>query len=233
MRPCVLFDLDGTLTDPREGILASLRFALEELGAEVPAEATLLRAIGPPLADTFRDLLPEPSPAAVERAIALYRKRFAERGWRENRLLPQTPALLAGVAERDLEAAIATSKLAHFARRIADHFALRPPIGAVYGAEPDGRLSAKPELLAHVLGALGIRGAARRGVVMVGDRRHDVEGARAVGIASIGVTWGFGGRAELEAAGATWVCESADAVLAVLDRGLTVPERAASGDGGR
>lgn len=219
MSPCVLFDLDGTLTDPREGIVASFRFALGALGVEPPGEATLLQEIGPPLAQTFSALLPAPSPARVERAIALYRERFgAGGGWRENRLLPGIPELLAGVEERGWRVAIATSKRVDFAERIVDHFRLRPPIAEVYGSGPDGRLGSKPELLAHALDRLGASDP--REVVLVGDRRHDVEGARAVGISSIGVTWGFGDRAELEAAGATWICDSPDAVLATLERVL-------------
>jgi len=224
MAPCILFDLDGTLTDPQEGIVASLRHALGRLDVEAPPDAVLARHIGPPLADTFAALLPHPEARVVERATALYRERFADTGWRENRLLPGIPALLRAVAERGYEAAIATSKPTVFARRIADHFALRPPIGGVYGSGLDGRLGRKPELLAHVLGALG-RAPGARDVVMVGDRRHDVEGARAVGVASLGVTWGFGDRAELAAAGATEVCDTPAEVLAALERLLARPAR--------
>lgn len=217
MPPRVLFDLDGTLTDPREGIVASLRFAFEGMEAAPPAEAALLGAIGPPLADTFARHLPEPDPERIARAIALYRERFDASGWRENRVYPRIPELLGAVGQRGWRAALATSKPTVFAERITDHFDLRRHLGAVYGAELDGTRGAKPDLLAHVLES---EGASAGETVMVGDRRHDVEGARAVGARSIGVTWGYGSREELEAAGAGWICGSPGDVLRVLESEL-------------
>jgi len=216
--PTVLFDLDGTLTDPREGIVASLRSAFTGLGAPVPSDAALAAAIGPPLRGTFARLLPDPSPARVERAVVLYREHFDARGWRENALLPQVPELLEAVRGRGWRAVIATSKATVFARRIARHFGLDTyGLAAVYGSELDGLRAGKPELLAHVLDREGIAPAQ---AAMVGDRRHDVEGAAAVGIASVAVTWGYGTREELATAGADWICATVEEVIAALDAAL-------------
>ncbi len=215
----VLFDLDGTLTDPREGIVASLRFAFEAIAATAPDDDTLAACIGPPLADTFGKLLPDPTPERVERAIAFYRERFSETGWSENEVYPHVPGLLAAIGARGWRSHVATSKPTVFADRITRHFALRDHFGAVYGSELDGTRSAKGDLLAHILEAEAAHPAR---TVMIGDRRHDVEGAKAVGATSIGVTWGYGPRDELERAGADFVCDSAADVLACLESVLSV-----------
>jgi phosphoglycolate phosphatase len=213
VRRAVLLDLDGTLTDPREGIVASLRYALERLGIPPPPEAELARQIGPPLRDALRALLGESDAASLERAVRLYRERFAERGLFENRVHPGVPRLLCALSARGGRACVVTSKPSAFARRILRHFGLETELAAVYGSGMDGALARKPELVAH---ALACESLAPDDAVMVGDRRHDVEGARACGVASIGVTWGYGSRAELEAAGATWICERIDALEARL-----------------
>jgi phosphoglycolate phosphatase len=213
----LLLDLDGTLTDPRDGIVRSLRFALRALGAPVPPEAELARCIGPPLGDSFRALLPDPTAARVAAAIDQYRVRFDRIGWRENRVYAGVPGFLAAVRERGFRTVVATSKPRVFAQRIARHFELDAQLDAIYGAELDGTRGRKPELLAHVL---TLEGVAPERAVMVGDRRHDVEGARAHGLRSLGVTYGYGDRDELAAAGATWICDDLEEALAVLDAAL-------------
>ena len=210
----LLLDLDGTLTDPRDGIVRSLRFALRALGAEVPTETRLARCIGPPLEDSFRELLPDPTSARVAAAVEQYRVRFDRVGWRENRVYPEVPGFLAALRRRGFRCVVATSKPRIFAQRIARHFELDAQLDAIYGAELDGTRGRKPELLAHVLAHEGL---APERAVMVGDRRHDVEGARAVGVRSLGVTYGYGDRAELVDAGATWVCDDLAQALAVLE----------------
>jgi phosphoglycolate phosphatase len=216
-RLTVLLDLDGTLTDPRDGIVRSLAHAFGALGEAAPSEARLARCIGPPLADTFGELLPDPTPERVDAAIAHYRERFEHVGWRENRVYPDVPDFLAALHARGVRALVATSKPHVFAERIALHFGFRAALAAIYGAELDGTRGRKAELLAHVLAQEGLD-AAR--TVMLGDRRHDVEGARANGIPCIGVTYGYGGRSELEAAGATWICDDLASALGVLERAL-------------
>jgi phosphoglycolate phosphatase len=216
VRPALtlLLDLDGTLTDPREGIVRCLAHALRALGAPAHDDARLARCIGPPLEDSFRELLPEPSAARVAAAVEHYRERFDRIGWRENRVYAEVPEFLAALRARRVRALLATSKPHVFAARIARHFGFADALDAVYGAELDGTRARKPELVAHVLAQEAV---APERALMLGDRRHDVEGARANGLRSIGVTYGYGDRAELEAAGATWVCDDLAAVLAALD----------------
>jgi phosphoglycolate phosphatase len=217
VRPSLLLDLDGTLTDPREGITRSLAHALDALAAPVPDDATLARCIGPPLREAFAGLLPDPSPERIELAIARYRERFDRVGWRENRVYDDVPPFLDALRARGVRALLATSKPQIFALRIARHFGFEPALDAIYGSELDGRLDHKAELVAHVLARERL---APDRTVMLGDRRHDVEGARANGLRSLGVTYGYGDREELSAAGATWICDDLREALRVLDAEL-------------
>jgi phosphoglycolate phosphatase len=216
VRPALtlLLDLDGTLTDPREGIVRCLAHALRALGAPAHDDARLARCIGPPLEDSFRELLPDPSAARVAAAVEHYRERFDRIGWRENRVYPEVPGFLAALHARGIRRVVATSKPHVFATRIARHFALEP-LDAIYGAELDGTRARKPELVAHVLACEGL---SPERAILLGDRRHDVEGARAHGLRSLGITWGFGDRDELVRAGATWICDDLAQALAVIDR---------------
>jgi phosphoglycolate phosphatase len=210
----LLFDLDGTLTDPRDGIVGSIVHALERLGAPVPESSALEPCIGPPLVDSFAELLDVPRDSAhVRQAIDHYRERFDAQGWRENHVYPGVPELLDAVRARGFGAVVATSKPTVFARRIVAHFGLEQRLDGVYGSELDGRLGRKPELVAHVLRCEAL---AAPTAVMIGDRRHDVEGARANGVASVGVLWGYGSRDELVSAGADSLCAEPGALLDVL-----------------
>ena len=193
----VLLDLDGTLTDPREGITRSIRFALERLGLEAPPARELEDWIGPPLRRCFEERAGLDR-ATSARAVELYREYFAERGIYENRVHPGIPELLARLRAVRLRLVLATSKPGVYAERVLAHFALREPFEHVIGSFLDGRRVEKRELVADALTALGDVACGR--AVMVGDREHDMHGARACGIASIAVTWGFGSRAELRCA---------------------------------
>ena len=211
----LLLDLDGTLTDPQPGIVSSLRHALVQLGVEVPGDALLARCIGPPLEETFSRLLDVPrGDPRVTRAITHYRERFDRVGWRENAVLPGIPEFLAAAGARGLRRVVATSKPTVFAQRIARHFGFALELEGIYGAELDGRRTAKHEVIAHALRAEGVRA---QHAVMVGDRRHDVEGAARHGIPTVGVTFGFGTRGELEQAGAAWICDAPDEILSCLE----------------
>ena len=209
-----LFDLDGTLTDPREGIVGSIRHALVSMGVESPPDDRLERYIGPPLAHTFAELRPEPSTRSVDDAIAHYRDRFGERGWHENEVYPGVPALLSGLRSRGWRCLLATSKPTVYAERIVQYFDLHPLLDAIYGSELDGRLGTKTELLGHITREEGL---ATGRTVMVGDRRHDVEGALANDIPALGVTYGYGSRDELLSAGARWLCDEPSAVMQTLE----------------
>ncbi len=211
----LLLDLDGTLTDPKPGIVGSLRHAFTRLGVASPSDDELAGCIGPPLADTFARLLGAPAgDPRIERAIGHYRERFDAVGWRENAVLPGIPAFLEAAADAGYRRIIATSKPTVFARRIADHFDFARRLEGIYGAELDGRRGAKHEVIAHALESEGLMA---EHAVMVGDRRHDVEGAAHHGIPTVGVTFGFGSREELELAGARWICDAPDEILSRLE----------------
>jgi phosphoglycolate phosphatase len=213
----VLLDLDGTLTDPRTGIVRCIRDALERLDRPCPPDAALAAYIGPPLRGTFGALLATADPALIERAMSLYRERFAETGLYENEVYAGVPAMLEALNGAGRRLFVATSKPAVFAERIVRHFALDHHLAGVYGAELDGRLDDKGQLLAHVLAKEGVAAAA---VVMVGDRAVDVSAAHDNGVRAIGVLWGYGSRDELQDAGAHAVCATPRDLPATVARML-------------
>ena len=195
----LLFDLDGTLTDNYLGIARSIRYALESLGVEPPGEAMLRRCVGPPLRASFAALLDTDEPAAIEQAIALYRERFADLGWRENVVYEGIPEALLALATQQRPMYLCTSKPELYARRIVTLFGFADYLSGVYGADLAGRLDDKAALLAHL--ATRERLDATR-AVMIGDRHHDVRAARATGARAIGVLWGYGTDEELAGADA-------------------------------
>ncbi len=206
-----LFDLDGTLTDSRPGIVASIRHALSRMGAPDPGDAALGACLGPPLRQSFARLLGTRDAASVDRAIDHYRERFADVGWRENAVYPGVAEVLARLAARGTPMLVCTSKPQVYATRIVEHFGLAPHFRAVHGPGLDGRHDDKRELLAHVLAQHGLRGGA---ATLVGDRDNDLAAARANGSAMIGVLWGYGSREEL--AGADALVETPAALAEVL-----------------
>jgi len=198
-RRALLFDLDGTLTDPFVGITRSVQYAMEKLGRAVPAADELRWCIGPPLKLTFRTLLDTDDEAATDEAVLLYRERYSTIGKFENSLIDGIPDMLAMFVAEGYFLSVATSKLKIYAGDIIDHFDLRRYFQVLHGAELDGRNSAKGDLVGHILATEPIEAAS---TVMIGDRSHDVVGASANRVAAIGVLWGYGDRAELEGAGA-------------------------------
>ncbi|MDY6996207.1 MAG: HAD-IA family hydrolase [Actinomycetota bacterium] len=182
----VIFDLDGTLTDSAEGIVASFRHALHTVGAPVPDGDLAARIVGPPMHITLRQLgLGEHADAA----IAAYRADYTARGWSMNRPFPGISELLADLRAAGARLAVATSKAEPTARRILAHFGLDGCFEVIAGASPDGTRSSKADVLAHALAQLD---PLPERVVMIGDRSHDVEGAAAHGIGTIVVEWGYG-----------------------------------------
>ena len=195
MKSPVFFDLDGTLTDPKVGITRSIQFALQQLNIEAPKADDLVWCIGPPLSTSFEIL------AGKElslKAIGLYRERFSQVGWLENVLYPDIAQVLEKLCRRQFSLYVATSKPHVFARKILDHFELSQYFQGVFGSELDGTNAHKTDLLRYALKATG----APTGSTMVGDRKHDVIGAISNDMTTIGVTYGYGSDAELEAAGA-------------------------------
>lgn len=197
----VFFDLDGTLTDPREGILNCYRHALAKLGVDIPSDARLESYIGPPMRDAFRDLCGEGE--IVERAVDLYRERFSTLGLYENRVYDGIRECLERLRGRAGSMHVVTSKPTVYSERIVEHFDLARHFGAVYGSRLDGGLSDKSELIAHVLERESID---PRDAIMIGDRKFDMLGASSHGIRALGVLWGYGSRQELEDAGADALC---------------------------
>jgi phosphoglycolate phosphatase len=200
----ILMDLDGTLTDPREGIVACIRHALEGVGHECPPDSEMLSYIGPPLHDSFGMLFGAGEAKKIARAIELYRERFSTVGMFENGVYPGIPEALAALQAPGVRLFVATSKPRIYAERIVEHYGLARYFGRVYGAELDGTRSKKADLIAHVLSTEALT---PQETCMVGDRMHDMTGARANGVLPIGVLWGYGSREELLAAGAALLCE--------------------------
>lgn len=194
----LLFDLDGTLTDSRPGIIASMRHALGVMGLPVPEEHSLLRFIGPPTHDAFRELLSSSDPDLNARAIGIYRERYAKLGLFENSVYPGVAEGLSALNEAGATLFVCTSKPEVFADQIIDHFELRRYFKHVYGSELSGERSNKGDLIAHVLTREGLTSDAW----MIGDRLHDIRGAKLNTLRSAGVLWGYGSRDELAEAGA-------------------------------
>ncbi len=209
----IIFDLDGTLSDPQDGICRSLVYAFEQMALPVPSASRLRSFIGPPLADSFRATIPQATATDVTRAIALYRERFASVGLFENRVYGSIPQMLKTLRDLDHQLWVATSKPWVFAEQILDHFELSPFFSFIHGSELDGRRSHKAELLAFVLQERGVQAD---DCLMVGDRHYDVAGALANGIPAVGVSWGYGTRAELTEAGANAIIDEPGEILELL-----------------
>lgn len=204
LSPAVLFDLDGTLTDPYPGISASILYALERLGRDPVPDSVLREAVGPPLEASFAAMLGGDFALAKE-ALAFYRERYSGTGLFENRVFEGIPETLTELRSSGLRLFLASSKPRVFCERILDHFDLTRYFDAVHGSELGGRLADKRELITHLLSVETID---RGQCVMVGDRRHDVEGARENGIRVVAVGWGYGSPEELSRAGPNRIIDS-------------------------
>jgi phosphoglycolate phosphatase len=209
----VLFDLDGTLTDPREGITRCIQYALEKLGRPVPLQSELEAYIGPPLRGTFAALLKSNDVEPVETAVRFYRERFSAIGLYENELYAGVPLMLESLRAASLRLFVATSKVGIYAERILAHFGIARFFDGVYGSTLDGRFDDKAELLSHLLDRESL---AATETVMVGDREHDVFAARHNRILALGITYGYGTRRELTAAGADALCDSPAGIVDFL-----------------
>jgi phosphoglycolate phosphatase len=202
-----LFDLDGTLTDPKAGITRSVQYALGKLGRPIPEADELTWMIGPPLIAGFTELLGGTEEA--QDAVRFYRERYSDIGMFENEVYEGIPTLLQKLQGEGVRLYVATSKLHVFARRIIDHFELSRFFSEIYGSEPDNRNADKRDLIRHILDQERFDPAR---AIMIGDRKHDAIGAKANGIAMIGVTWGYGSRQELLDAGAACLVDTPDAL---------------------
>jgi phosphoglycolate phosphatase len=189
----ILFDLDGTLTDPKVGITTCARYALEKM--EIASPEDLDWIIGPPLQESFGVLLGESRKSDVQNAVDHFRVRFANVGMFENDVYPGIPEMLQAIVESGRKLFVATSKPRVFAEKIVRHFDLERYFEKVYGSELDGVRSDKAHLIRHILDEVSGKAS---DFTMIGDRKHDLIGARKNGMAGIGVLWGYGTRKELE-----------------------------------
>jgi phosphoglycolate phosphatase len=205
-----MFDLDGTLTDPHDGITRCVSRAFEQLGRPVPSSEELRGFIGPPLQDTFAQWL---CGGEVDDAVRLYRERFDAVGWRENRVYDEIPSVLSDLSGRGHSMLVATSKPVVFAERIIEHFELSKFFDGVLGATLDGSLRHKSDLIAKALVDTSTPAAE---AVMIGDRAQDIVGAKVNGVRAIGVRWGYAEAGELEAAAADAIAATPDDLRAVI-----------------
>ena len=199
----VFFDLDGTLTDPREGITRCIQHALEQLGGPSCSQDELTFCIGPPLRESFGLLLQTDDADLIEQALGLYRDRFSTVGLFENTVYPGVREMLEQLQRQTVF--LATSKPRVYAERILSHFELSGYFEGIYGSELNGRFENKTDLLRHVLTSERL---AASSTLMVGDREHDIIGARQNACGAMGVTYGYGSEDELRSAGADHICHS-------------------------
>ncbi len=211
MKKIILFDLDGTLTDSGEGIMNCAILALNHFGLQVPDRGTLRVFVGPPLDETF---IKFGVPAdKTDEAIAVYRSRYTTIGKFENIPYPGVEELLQALKEKGHRLCVATSKPEQMSVEILEHFDLAKYFDYICGATLDGSRSKKADIITYLLEKTG--GA--ENAVMVGDTSYDVIGAKAHGIPAIGVSWGYGKVADMEAAGAAAIANTMDQLLQLLD----------------
>ena len=208
----IYFDLDGTLTDPKPGITRSIQYALQRLDhPTMPTEDELTWCIGPPLRASFVRLLGAETSADL--AVSYYRERFSDVGLYENGVYDGIGEVLTSLCASGHRLFVATSKAHVFADRIIDHFDLRSHFERVFGAELDGTRADKSHLLEHALKEVSVDPAK---TLMIGDRSHDIVGAKNNGMTGIGVLYGYGSRDELLQAGAHHVCATPGAILGCI-----------------
>jgi phosphoglycolate phosphatase len=202
---CVLFDLDGTISDSAPGITASLGFMFEEMGLPVPSPEDLLQWVGPPILDSFRDLAGMTEVESAQ-ALAIYRRHYIEHGAKSSPIFPGVPEVLRALFESGLPLGLATSKPEFPASVILDNGNLTQYFRVIAGASIDEIRSAKADIVAEALARFRIIGADVSRPVLVGDRSHDVAGAAAHGVPAILVDWGYG--TEEEGSGAIAIARS-------------------------
>lgn len=203
----ILFDLDGTLTDPKIGITKSAEFALKTFGINVGSLEELNKFIGPPLKDSFKDFY-NLSDDEAENAIDQFRVYFKEFGMFENSVYPGIENLLKDLKLNGYILAVATSKPTVFAEKILDHFKLSEYFNIITGSNMDNTRTAKKEIIEYVINKLNLTD--KKSIIMIGDRKHDIIGAKLTGIDSVAVKYGYGSEEELKMIQPTYMAESID-----------------------
>lgn len=215
----LFFDLDGTLTNPKEGITKCVQYALRHFGIEEPDLDKLEPFIGPPLVDSFMEYYGL-TPEQAREAVVKYRERFRDVGIFENEVLEGIPQMLEELQRRGGLLVVTSSKPEVYVVRILEKFQLRSYFTEVVGASMDEKRNAKADVIREAFRRLSIDGEKKDQVLMIGDRKHDVEGARQCGIDSLGAYIGFARPGELEAAGATYIVHSVEEMSSFLQAHL-------------
>ena len=211
----ILFDLDGTLTDPKEGIIRCMQYAMENLCLQCPPPEELHIHIGPPIRNALAIIMKTEDEKLIEEALRIFRVRFSEIGLFENEVFAGMPEMLGALRESNRRLFIATSKPLVFTERILDRFGLTEYFDGIYGSQLDGTLDNKAELIGHVIASASL---AVDETLMVGDRMYDILGARKQGCLSLGVTYGYGSEEELRSAGADLICNSPSEIAANFNK---------------
>lgn len=219
----ILLDLDGTITDSAPGITDTLAYTFEQLGMPVPEYEQLLRWVGPPIMDSFRDLAGMDA-ATADRALAIYRERYLDRGAYDATLFDGMGTLVQQIAGAGIPLSLATSKPELPATLMLEHFTIAQCFTVITGASADETRSEKADVVEEALRRLRELDVPLDNVVMVGDRIHDIEGAAAHGVPTIAVTWGYG--SDAEHAEAALVASSTDELRSLL--GLPAEARPAA-----
>ncbi len=208
----ILFDLDGTLTDPKEGIVRCYQYAIEKSNGPWMGEAELIPHIGPPIRDCFSKILNTDDCFAIDRAVDYYRERYTDIGMFENRVYNGISNVLDGLRNMGHRLFVATSKPRIYACKILDYFQLSHYFINVYGSKLDGTFASKELLISHIFAAEKLNGDT---TWMVGDRKYDMRAAVANRVLPIGVLWGYGSFNELRSAGAVYICSRSNHLLAL------------------
>lgn len=211
----ILFDLDGTLTDPADGIVRCIQYALETLNLSCPSPTELMSYIGPPLRESFTAICNSSDEALIEQAVKVFRERFSTVGLFENTVYTDVPQMLAELQSMSYSLFVATSKPKVYAERILQHFSLAGYFVEIFGNELDGRLDDKAEIIKELLVKHQLSST---DALMVGDRKHDIIAAKNNAVSSVGVTYGYGSKQELFDAGVDYVCDSPQEVVTLVTK---------------
>jgi phosphoglycolate phosphatase len=209
----IFFDLDGTLTDSKEGIVKCLHYSMNKLGRPLPDTLEVNDFLGPSLRVTFKKLLGSDDKVLIEKAVSIYRERFSTVGLFENKVYPGIPEMLSVLHQNSRRLYVVTSKMKLYADRIIDHFQISPLFIGVFGSEWEGRFDDKADLIKFLMSDLKL---AAGETIMIGDRREDIAAGKANGIKTMGVTYGYGSQREIMDAAPDFVCNSPQEIQKLL-----------------